>query len=113
MTQTQIHNPPTRMTLFVVTEILSGNTIKVTPVWQWNNDSGNEIEINGLDLSNTNLNPVIGDLIMKQRLTNLIHQKEVVLATPAQILTPHKKLRCDVLLNGVNIAKYFPEFQKK
>lgn len=45
----------------------------------------------------------------KDKLTNLIFNKEVELKNPVKVT--YGRLLCDVEHNGVNLADYFPEYQ--
>ncbi len=91
---------------FKVTEVIDGDTFKVTPNWEWKGQSGDTVRPNGYDT------PEKGERGYDQattKLNNLILGKEVELKNP--ITFTYGRLLCDVYINGKNLKDYFPEYQ--
>lgn len=90
---------------FKVTEVIDGDTFKVSPNWKWNGQSGDTVRSNGYDT------PEKGERGYDQattKLSNLILGKEVELKKP--ITFTYGRLLCDVYVNGKNLKDYFPEY---
>ncbi len=91
---------------FKVTEVIDGDTFKVTPNWEWAGQSGNTVRPNGYNT------PEEGERGYDQattKLSKLIQGKEVELNNP--ITFTYGRLLCDVYLNGNNLKNFFPEYQ--
>ncbi|MHC4487695.1 MAG: thermonuclease family protein [Planctomycetota bacterium] len=91
---------------FEVTRVIDGDTVEVSPNWEWNNQKGNVVRANGYD---TPEQDQLGYQDTKDRLTNLILGREVELRNPIRIT--YGRLLCDVYYNGTNLADCFPEYQ--
>jgi hypothetical protein len=98
------------MNSWKVTEILSGNKIKVQPNWKWEGQSGHTVLIIGYAVSLSELPTEVAETLAKNRLLSTIKDKEVVLKNPIKIVDD--VLHCEVYLNDVNISKYFVDFNK-
>lgn len=98
------------MNSWKVTEILSGNKIKVQPNWKWEDQSGHTVIIIGYAVSLSGLPEEVAETLAKNRLSSTIKDKEVVLKNPTKI--EEGVLHCEVYLNDVNISKYFVDFNK-
>ncbi len=93
------------MSFCVVFSVVDGNTFEVTPPWKWENITGSFVQATGYDA------PSISEKdskIARERLTNLILGRQVELCKPQEVR--HGRLVCDVYLNGVCLAEYFPEY---
>lgn len=103
------------MALFRVTQILNGNRIKVEG-WLWNGHEGTDVIIAGYNLTNSflgtneSINRINQDLAVN-RLSSLILTKEVELGRVLSI-NEDGSITCIVYYNGVDIAKYFPEYNQ-
>lgn len=98
------------MALFQVTEILSGNKVRVAKGWSWGEHKGTDVVIAGYDPTKgsdgviKNLNEQLATI----RLTSLINGKDIELG---QVISVNGEcITCIVYYNGVDIAKYFPEY---
>ena len=90
---------------FKVISVTDGDTFQVSPNWEWKGQTGNIVRPLGYDT------PEIGQpgyQAAKDKLTKLIDGKEVELRNAVKIT--YGRLLCDVYLNNVNIATYFPEY---
>ena len=81
-----------------VCNVIDGDTLDVTPRWQFNGQTGNRVR-----LANVNAPEISkpGGLAAKQRLEHLVLNKQVQLRNAVSI--GYGRLVCDVLLNGSNI----------
>src|ERR1700759_837505 len=95
---------------FKVTEILSANTIRVTPRWSWENNkySGDQITIKNFSVTNGQLSDFI-----KTKLSNLLMNRDVELKNPTspKMNNGNDEITVSVYLNGVDISIYFPELK--
>ena len=91
---------------FRVTKIIDGDTFEVTPVWKWDNQSGNVIRPKGYD---TPEEGQFGHQAAKDKLATLILGKDVDLKNAVKIT--YGRLLCDVFYNDTNIADHFPQYQ--
>ncbi len=91
---------------FTVTEIIDGDTFKVSPNWEWNGESGDTIRPNGY---NTPEKGEPGFEQAKQKLRKLIDGKTVELKNA--ITFTYDRLLCDVYIGGKNLKDYFQEYQ--
>lgn len=94
------------MSKFTVTQVIDGDTFDVTPKWQWNNQTGDRVRPTGYDAPEID-QP--GGAAAKAKLERLVLGKQVELRNAATI--DRGRLVCDVLLDGRNLADYFPEFR--
>lgn len=94
------------MALFRVTHIIDGDTIKVSPNWVWDKREGDIVKVLGYTTpQETNQAYAI------DKLSNLILNKNVELKAPQYYTSPKSAaIGCRVYLNGVDVSKYFPEF---
>ena len=90
---------------FKVALVINGDTIKVSPNWVWGNSTGNVVRVIGYSIS-TDVEAEWG----KGKLEKLLSGESVELKNPAM---RNMELCCEVYLNDVNIARYFPELQRK
>ena len=91
---------------FKVTEVIDGDTFKVSPNWKWNDKEGDTVRPNGY---NTPEQGKPGYQEAKEKLEKLILGKDVELKNPVNIT--FGRLLCDVYINGQNLASFFPEYQ--
>jgi hypothetical protein len=96
------------MASFKVTKIIDGDTIRVSPNWVFQNAKGDIIKIRGYRTPLEQEQPFI-----IKRLKNLLINNFVELNNPSMFNEDSEALMCNVIFNGVNIAKYFPEFGGK
>lgn len=95
------------MALFKVTNIIDGNTITVDG-WKWNNYTGKSVKIVGYNVNGENQNT-----FAKSKLEILLKEKSIELKNvqKAEFSIPpgNDTIYCEVFLNDINIAQYFPE----
>ena len=97
------------MALFNVTEILSGNRIRVTG-WNWSTHSGTDVIIAGYNpTQGAQAIAKLNEDLAKARLTSLINGKDVELGKVYHV-NSEGSITCLVFYNGVDVAKYFPEY---
>jgi hypothetical protein len=97
------------MALFRVKEILSGNKVKVEG-WNWKDSTGTDVVIAGYNPTQGNDNLTkVNETLAKNRLISLIDQKEIELGRVIN-LNEDGSITCVAFYNGVDIAKYFPEY---
>ncbi len=94
------------MSKFKVTRVVDPGTFVVSPTWEWQGDKGKYIRITGYICPGCE-NPIYESAL--KRLKNLIKGKNVELRHAYRI--DSNRLVCDVYLNGINIADFFPEFK--
>ena len=90
---------------YKVTEVIDGDTFKVTPSWKWNGKSGHTVRARGYD---TPERGEPGYRKAKTKLKNLIEGEKVDLKNAIKIT--YGRLLCDVYYNGKNLKKYFPKY---
>lgn len=93
------------MAKFKVVKIYDGNTFEVEG-WVWNGYSGKYVRAIGYTTPNSNQNFWF---LPKQKLEQLLLFKEVELVNVQNM--SNGVLSCRVLLNGTDIADYFPEYK--
>jgi hypothetical protein len=95
------------MESFKVEAVFDGNTIEVSPKWQFEGTKGDIVVATGYNP------PKSGKpgMSAEQKLSILIHNKKVELGTPVGL--DGKKLVCEVFFNGINLANYFSEYRGK
>jgi hypothetical protein len=97
------------MALFTVTDIIDGNTIRVSG-WSWNNLEGERVRIAGF-------NPQGADYIAfaKNKLQTLLKDKKVelknVISSEKGTKEKDDLITCSVYLNDIDISQYFPELK--
>ena len=92
--------------MFMVDEIVDGDTFGVNPGWEWGGKSGTRVRPTGYDAPELS-EP--GGQAAKQKLAGLILGKAVDLRNCKTV--SYGRLVCDVYVNGHNLADYFPEYQ--
>ena len=95
------------MESFKVEAVYDGNTIEVSPKWEFEGTKGDIVVATGYDP------PKKGKpgMSAEQKLSILVHNKKVELGTPQGL--DGKKLVCEVFFNGMNLADYFSEYKEK
>ena len=91
---------------FKVKEVIDGDTFNVSPHWEWGAEKGYGVRARG---HNTPERGQAGYEEAKDKLTNLILNKEVELKNPIYITSG--RLLCDVYYDGKKLADYFPEYK--
>ncbi len=94
------------MSRFKVTDIVDPGTFIVSPSWNWQGDVGQRIRVTGYNCPGCD-SPIYKSAL--RRLKNLIKGKHVELRHAYRV--EKERLVCDVYLNGINLADYFPEFK--
>ena len=96
------------MANFVVTKIIDGNTIEVTPGWKIGDIKGNQIKIRGYLPYDADY-----DVFASDRLKNFLLLQIVQLKDPASVINQGviEMLLCSVYLNGVDVSRYFPDMK--
>lgn len=93
-------------TKFTVTEIIDGDTFKVSPGWKWNNEKENTIRPTGYNTPKKG-EPQYQE--MKEKLQQLLLDKEIELKNPIKL--SYNRLLCDVYINGKNFSELFPDYK--
>jgi len=93
---------------FKVTEIIDGNTFRISPGWKWNDKKGNTIRPMGYDTPEKG-SP--GYQKTKEKLEQLLLDKEVELKNPIKL--SYNRLLCDVFIDNHNLKDFFPEYLVK
>lgn len=93
---------------FKVTNIISGNVIKVES-WNWRETDGTLVEIFGYRQPT----PGSSETLAKSKLEVLLLNNEVELKKARDIkdLPDGKCIVCSVFLNDIDISEYFPELK--
>ena len=92
---------------FIVSEIVDGDTFKVTNGWEWNERRGAIVRPTGYDTSERG-QP--GYEQAKQKLKDLILGKTVDIRS-VKTVDQWGRLVADVYYNEKNLADYFPEYK--
>jgi hypothetical protein len=92
---------------FKVINIIDGDTIRVSPNWILGDNKGNIVKVKGYNTpTEDNQSHAI------KKLSNLLKDKEIELNN-ARMFEPYSEaLLSSVFLNGVDIATYFPEYNR-
>jgi hypothetical protein len=95
------------MESFNVEAVYDGNTIEVSPKWEFEGTKGDIVVATGYNP------PKKGKpgMSAEQKLSILVHNKKVELGTPQGL--DGNKLVCEVFFNGINLADYFSEYKEK
>jgi len=93
------------MAAFTVVSIIDGDTFDVSPVWQWNGQSGSRVRPTGYDAPELH---AFGGQAAKDKLSKLIKGRTVELRGAHRV--DRGRLVADVYFNGRNLADYFPEY---
>jgi endonuclease YncB( thermonuclease family) len=96
------------MSEFTVSEVIDGDTFKVSGGWQWNGRKGDTVRPIRYD---TPEKGEYGYGEAKQKLENLILYKNVEIKN-AQAIDAWGRLIADVFYQGRNLADYFPNYKK-
>ena len=88
--------------MFKVINIIDGDTIRVSPMWVFNNLQGDIVKVRGYSTPAEVDQPLI-----TKRLRSLILNQEVELKNAGQFNVDSEALLCSVILKGTDIAKYF------
>lgn len=88
-----------------VTEIVDGDTFKISPGWKWNNNKGDTIRPTGYD---TPEHGEEGFEETTERLRQLVLGKEVELGNPIRM--SYHRLLVDIFFEGKHLREYFPEY---
>jgi len=91
---------------FRVTEVIDGDTFKVSPGWKWNKEEGYTVRAKGYNAPEAG-QP--GFEAAKAKLEGLILGKSVELKKAIEIT--YGRLLCDVYIAGENLADYFTEYR--
>ncbi len=87
------------MATFYVTQVIDGDTIDVSPAWQWNGRSGSRVRLAGVNAPELGQ---LGGLAAKRRLSELVDGENVDLKNPVSI--SYGRLVCDVISSrGINL----------
>ena len=100
------------MALFRVNNILTGNKVQVTG-WSWNDYSGTDVIIAGYNpniIADGSIS-IISQELAKNRLTSLVLGKEIELGKVISV-NSDGSITCVAFYNGIDIAKYFPEYSQ-
>ena len=89
-----------------VTEVIDGDTFKISPGWTWKGESGDVVRPTGYDTPEEGED---GYDEAREKLEELILGKEVELKNVARI--DRDRLVCDVSVGGKNLADFFPEYK--
>lgn len=89
-----------------VSEVIDGDTFKVSPNWEWNKEKGDTVRAHGY---NTPEEGQEGYQEAKKKLKELILDKDVELKNPVKFT--YGRLLCDVYVDGKNLASFFPEYK--
>ena len=94
------------MATFKVTEVIDGDTFKVSPNWKWDERTGDTVRPAGYDAPEEG-KP--GYQEAKAKLQGLILREAVELKNAVSVT--YGRLLCEVYVNGKNLADSFPEYQ--
>lgn len=90
------------MTTFTVTKVIDGDTLEVSPEWDFGETTGKRVRLAGVYAPE--LDEQEGKAAQK-RLSDLVLNKEVRLHNAKNL--SHGRLVCDVFVNGRNIKNSF------
>lgn len=92
---------------YKIIEIIDGDTFKVSPEWKWNaHTSGTLVRLNGYNAPEKDQE---GYREAKEKLENLILNKEVELKNPIRVTDG--RLLCDVYYEEKNLTEHLPEYK--
>ncbi len=94
------------MATFRVSEVIDGDTFKVSGGWTWEGNTGDTVRANGY---NTPEKGFRGYQAAREKLAGLILGKEVELRNVVNLT--YGRLLCDVYLDGKNIASHFTQYR--
>jgi endonuclease YncB( thermonuclease family) len=94
------------MQIFTVTGIIDGDTFTVSPLWSWNNQTGDRVRPTGYNTPEAGSHNATAAM---QRLRELILGKQVQLTNAVAI--DRRRVVCDCFFNGYNLANYFPAYR--
>jgi len=87
---------------FNVTSVIDGDTVRVSPGWEWRGESGDIVRVLGYNAPEKG-KP--GYDAYGRQIARLTLNKQVELRNPIKL--SYGRLLCEVWLNGRNIADYF------
>lgn len=93
------------MALFMVKQIIDGDTFEVNPGWKWQKQTGERVRPTGYDAPE--MNTMVGQLA-KAKLARMILGKQVELGSAYKV--DSGRLVCDVYFNGKKLEEYFPRY---
>jgi endonuclease YncB( thermonuclease family) len=94
------------MAFFTVTSIIDGDTIEVSPKWNFEGRSGKIVKISGYTTPHEQDQGRVTN-----RLRKLIYNQQIELRNARKFTQDSDALLCNVYLNGIDIAQYFPEYR--
>ena len=95
------------METFTVVAVIDGNTLEVSPKWQFGDETGNLVQAKGYTAPKSGK----GAMAIEQKLSGLIHNKKIELGSPDGV--QRNRLICEVYYRGINIAEYFSAYQEQ
>jgi hypothetical protein len=104
------------MNEFRVIDVIDGDTIKLSPGWNWKLSNGDTLKGDTIRIFGYHLPPEgsYGFNFAKEKLKKLLLNQNITLKN-AMVLplneSKNSKIACKVLLNDVDIASYFPEYK--
>ena len=96
------------MATFKVSEVIDGDTFKVSGGWKWKGETGDTVRAKGYDTPEKGKK---GYQAAKDKLRELILGKQVELKNPATFT--YGRLLCDVYAGGKKLASYFKQYQQR
>ena len=94
------------MSTHTVTEIIDGDTFKVSPNWNWRGQTGDRVRPTGYDAPELG---TPGGATAKTQLQNLILNKQVTLTNAVNL--DRGRIVCEVQVHGRNLADFFPRYK--
>lgn len=97
------------MNTFKVTEIIDGNTVRVSPIWGFEGPDGKEYSDNKVRV--LGLASAADNELTKFTLSVLLLNKEVELVNPEVVAWDRDRpiIACKVLIDKTNVTYYFTE----
>ena len=95
------------METFKVIAVRDGNTLEVSPEWEFKNETGVYVQAKGYTAPKTGK----AAMSFEQRLSTLLLNKEVELKSPEDV--QRNRLVCEVYYNGINLAEHFSEYREQ
>ena len=95
------------METFKVVAVRDGNTIEVSPEWEFKNETGVYVQAKGYNAPKTGK----AAMAFEQRLSTLLLNREIELKSPEGV--QRNRLVCEVYYNGTNLSDYFAEYREQ
>ena len=95
------------METFTVVAVRDGNTIEVSPDWEFADETGVYVQAKGYNAPKTGK----AAMSFEQRLSTLLLNREIELKSPEGV--QRNRLVCEVYYNGMNLAEYFSEYREQ